>query len=320
MNDLQTQPVTAAQAPRIITVNLPPKEDMETRASALLAAADGLLIDSECMAEIAAEELISVKAAYKKLEELRVFHVSPLNSEVKYINDHFRDALAKMDQAEGSYKRKMLDYQNAQEQKRKEEQARLEAEQRVERARIAAENAEREKRAQAEAAAKLLEQAQAMERERQAREEIARRQSELEEAIKAGDRKKAEEATRLQMEAEAIATKQKAVADQAQQDAAATVAAATEQAAANETAMMVMTAPVAAPAAKLKGISSKKAYKGKVIDKLALVKYIAAHPEYLNLVEANDTAINQLAKAQGMALTVDGISVYEAQTLAARRA
>lgn len=310
----------ATTAPRIITVNLPPKEELERRAAALLCAADGLIIDSTGMAEIAAEELHAVKAAYSKLEELRKTHVSPLNSEVKYINDWFRDALAKLDQAEGSYKRKMLIYSNEQVQLRREEQARLEAAQRIERNRIAAENAERDRQARLEAERKRAEQDAALRKEQAAREEANRRQAEINAAIAAGDRARAAEATRLQMEAEATAAKEKALAEQAAQDAAATVAAASAQSAANDTALMVMTAPVVPAPPKLVGISTKGAYKGKCVDLLALIQYVAKNPQYVNLLKANDTAINQLAKAQRDSLNVAGISVYEEQTLAARRA
>lgn len=320
MNDLQTQPAIDSQSTRIITVNLPPKADMENRASALLSAADDLIIDSSEMAEIAADELISVKSAYKKLEEVRVLHVSPLNSEVKYINDYFRAALTAMEQAEGSYKRKMLTYSNEQEQKRKEEQARRDNEARIERERLAAENVAREKAAWEESQRKLAEQAAALKAEQDARREASRQQEAVDAARRAGDEAKAMEAERLQTAAREQQAAALALANEAGRAATIVQTEAAALSAANDTAMTIMTAPVVAIAPKLKGISSKKSYKGKVIDKMALVKFIATHPEYLNLVTANDTAINQLAKAQGAALAVDGISVYEEQTLAARRA
>lgn len=308
------------QANRVITVNLPSKEKMDARAAGMLATVESLDIDSDSMLAIAGDELTTLKTHYKKLEEARKFHVGPLNEEVKYINNWFRDALACMDQAEGSLKRKMLTYQNEQERKRREEQARIEAAQRAERARIAAENAAREKAAREEAARRRAEQQAALERERAAQEEAAQRQREAEAAIRAGDEDRAKEAARLQIEAEAAAERQRQAAAQAEADAAATLQAAAQQNAANDTAAAVMVAPVVSITPKLSGIATKATYKGKVTDLLALVQYIATHPEYVGLVKGNETAINQLAKAQRDACKVEGILVYEDKTLAARSA
>ena len=320
MNAPQTQTEIAALAPRIITVNLPSKEKMDRRAANLLASAESLTIDSDSMALIATEELADIKATYKKLEQARTQHVSPLNAEVKYINNWFRDALGTIENAEGALKRKLLTYQNEQAQKRREEEARLERERQKERERLAAEQAERERQAQAEAARKLAEHAQALERERRARDEAARRQKELDDAIKAGEADKAREAARLQSEAEAAAATQRDIAEQAQAQAAATVAAANEETEAARVAMIVATPPAMAPALKLAGISTKGTYKGKCTSLLDLVRFIAAHPEHVNLVKPNDSAINLLAKAQREACKVDGILVWQEQTLAARSA
>lgn len=308
------------QADRIITVNLPSKETMDAKAKRMVAAVEAIDIDSDSMLEIAGDELITVKTHYKKLEDARKFHVGPLNEEVKYINNWFRDALASMDQAEGTLKRKMLAYQNEQEQKRRAAQARIEAEQRAERARIAAENAAREKEAREEAARQHAEQQAALERKRRAEADALKRQAECDAAIRAGDEARAQEAARLQIEAEAEAECQRRLAAQAEADAAATLQAAGEQNAANETVAAVMTAPVVSIAPKLSGIASKGTYKGKCTSLLDLVRFIAQHPEHVNLVKANDTAINQLAKAQRDACKVDGILVWEEKTLAARSA
>lgn len=244
---------------RIITANLPSKETLDAKAAGVLATVEALEIDSHAMMEVAADELRSLKADYKKLEEARQLHVGSLNDEVKFINNFFRGAITTMEQAEGSLKRKMLTYQNEQEERRRAEQARIEVAQRAERARMAAENAAREREAQEQAS------------------------------------------------------------KQSASDAAATLLAAAQQNAASETVALVMTAPVHI-APKLAGISTKGTYKGKVTDLLALIRFIAKNPQYVNLVKGNDTAVNAIAKAQRDACQIEGILVYEDKTLAARSA
>lgn len=242
---------------RVITVNLPSKETLDAKAAGVLVTVEAMQIDSHAMMEVAADELRSLKADYKRLEEARQHHVKPMNEEVKYINNWFRDAIAKMEQAEGALKRKMLTFQNEQEQKRREAQARIESAQRAERVRMAAENVAREREAQEQAAG------------------------------------------------------------QTESDAAATLLAAAQQNAASETVALVMTAPVHI-APKLAGISTKGTYKGKVINFLALVQYVAKHPEFLNLLLPNATAINQIAKAQRDSCRIEGILIFEDKTLTSR--
>ncbi len=249
----------AVQGSRVITVNLPQKTQLDAQAQAAMATVESIDIDSQSMMEIAAEELLSIKSQGKKLEEARKFHVGPLNSEVKYINDWFREAIDTLEQAESTLKRKMIAFQTEQEKQLREKQAKIEAEQRKERARIAAENEQRELAARALAAT------------------------------------------------------------QPEEEAKTTLAAAAEQNAASETVALVMTPPAINLPPKIAGISTKGTYKGRVIDKLALIRFIANNPQYENLVISNDPAINQIAKAQRGACQIDGIEVYEDKVLAARR-
>lgn len=317
MNAPQTIDATAT---RVITVNLPSQLKIQNSAVNFLAGAESLVIDSESMNVIAAEDLREVKAAYKKLEEARTFHVSPLNSEVKYINDYFRDALAKMEQAEGSIKRKMLAFQSEQDRLRREEQARINLAQETERKRVAVENAEREKAARQEAEAKLAIQNEAIAREKAAQKLVLDRQAEIDAAARAGDEQKEAALLVLQREAEELQARERMNAEQAGHEATQMLSQCAEQSAANLTAAMVMSPPVVVIAHKISGISTKGTYKGKCTDLLALVKFIAVNPQYLNLVKANDTAINQIAKAQRAATKIDGISVYEEQSISARSA
>lgn len=308
-----------APANHVITVNLPEQVAMDNRATAMLAAADGLLIDSDGMNEIAADELKAVKAAYGMLEDVRRMHVDPLNTEVKYINDWFRAPLAKLDQAEGSYKRKMLTYNAEQDRKRREEQVRVESAQRAERERIKAEQDRLAKEARVEAERKLKEQTNALQREKEARLEGQRQQRAIDAAIEAGDREKAEKATRLLQEATEAEARGKVTAAEAGRSATQMLSACAEQSTANATALAVMTAPVVLAAQKIAGISQKSTYRGKCVDLMALVTFVAANPQYLHLLKANDTAINQTAKAQREATKIDGIQVWEEFSLSARK-
>lgn len=71
---------------------------------------------------------------------------------------------------------------------------------------------------------------------------------------------------------------------------------------------------------KISGISTRKVWKVEVTDKLAFVKYIAEHPEYLELIEPNTPAVNKLGLALKQACPLAGVRVYEDEQLASRAA
>jgi uncharacterized membrane protein YqiK len=71
---------------------------------------------------------------------------------------------------------------------------------------------------------------------------------------------------------------------------------------------------------KISGISMRKVWKVEVTDKLAFVKYIAEHPEYLELVDPNTPAVNKLGLALKHACPLAGVRVYEDEQLASRAA
>ena len=64
---------------------------------------------------------------------------------------------------------------------------------------------------------------------------------------------------------------------------------------------------------------SRAAWKGRCNDKMALVRFIVSNPEYLNLVDVNASALNQLAKAQKDAMRIDGCTAYQDRTIVASR-
>ena len=76
---------------------------------------------------------------------------------------------------------------------------------------------------------------------------------------------------------------------------------------------------VVAPAvAKVDGVSSRTNWRAEVHDKLALVRYVATHPEWINLLEPNESSLNGLAKSQRDALAIPGVRAVAEQVRSIR--
>lgn len=83
----------------------------------------------------------------------------------------------------------------------------------------------------------------------------------------------------------------------------------------------VMTAPVAAPAvAKVAGVSMRGVWKAECTDKAALVAFVAANLQFLNLLDVNTSALNQMAKAMKETMQIAGVRAFEEKQLASRSA
>jgi hypothetical protein len=67
------------------------------------------------------------------------------------------------------------------------------------------------------------------------------------------------------------------------------------------------------------GVSFRETWRIEVVDKLALVKAIAARPDLVNLVDPNQTALNHLARAHKNTLELPGVRVWCELTVAASR-
>lgn len=99
-----------------------------------------------------------------------------------------------------------------------------------------------------------------------------------------------------------------------------------EQAAAKEdtattlasAAAFVPTVVIAAPAPAAKGASTVKRRVTRCTDKLALLAFVVANPQYENLVDVNSKALGDLGKALGAAFNIPGCSVEEETGLAVR--
>lgn len=76
---------------------------------------------------------------------------------------------------------------------------------------------------------------------------------------------------------------------------------------------------VVAPAlAKVEGVFTRANWRAEVHDKLALIRYVATHPEWVNLVDANESALNGIAKSQRSALAIPGVRAVEEQIRSVR--
>lgn len=74
--------------------------------------------------------------------------------------------------------------------------------------------------------------------------------------------------------------------------------------------------------AKFKGASVRKKWKAKVTDKAKLVAFIGANPQFLNLLEIDESALNKMAGAmeKNLESTLPGIEVYQESILGSRSA
>lgn len=130
---------------KIITLNLPEKAELVSRAGSMLDMAKAYAIDCPEVYELAADDLKAIKTEQKKLEDDRKKHVAPLNEETKFINGLYKEAATILDSAESTIKTAMLAFQREQSRIAQEAQAKLEAQARAERERLAAQAKEAEK-------------------------------------------------------------------------------------------------------------------------------------------------------------------------------
>jgi len=90
------------------------------------------------------------------------------------------------------------------------------------------------------------------------------------------------------------------------------------------TAYEVMDAPIAVTAApvqratpKVAGISYRDTYSARVTNPAKLIAFVARNPQFANLLTPNQTALNQLARAQKEMLQIDGVEVVKERVAAA---
>jgi hypothetical protein len=130
-------------------------------------------------------------------------------------------------------------------------------------------------------------------------------------------------ATQLRLEAEARAQAETRAMEEAaalETEGLATGDASLLEAAQTLIAQPVEVAPVyVAPATPaVSGISMRETWSAEVVDLSALVRHVAEHPEYLNLVIANQPALNALARSLKKSLSVPGVKAVATAGMAAR--
>lgn len=233
---------------------------------------------------MAADELKAIKGKAAALENQRTGITGPINNALRAINDLFRGPAALLDEAERTLKAKMLAWDQEQRRIADEARRKAEAEAAAERQRLAAEAEAKRREAEQQAAAAAA-------------------------AIAAGN--------------EQAAAMAKAAADRAQAEASA--AATTSQ-------LVVAAPPAAADPVKVRGISTATRLDFEVTELAALLLHIVkgkadrlqqralAHPELVGLIKVDEVKLRAYVKGLGAACNLDGVRVFEVQTMSARAA
>lgn len=84
--------------------------------------------------------------------------------------------------------------------------------------------------------------------------------------------------------------------------------------------MVVAPAPAEVEKPKAVGISTVERWTFEVKDKAALIAFVAAHPEYLDCLDANTTEIRRLALAMKDKCPLAGVRVFKTESISARAA
>lgn len=253
----------------------------QATATATLTQAQAWVVDSPEMYALAAEELRDIATKEKKLEEARLVITRPMDEAKRRIMDLFRTPAENLAQARKLVNDAMLEWKRAEDKRIARERAAAEAAAAEERrlARVAAEEAQAKAEAEAQAAQEAAEAANAN-----------------------GDHLAADEAQQR--------------AQEAAQEAA-------------EAAERVELADVAAPQALSRaaptasGVASRQNWKAEVFDLGALVTAAAeglarGDGTLLGYLEANTTAVSQVARALKEKARIPGVRVYAETALAVR--
>lgn len=276
-----------------------------------------LTIDSATAYAAAGEDLVDLRTRWRAIENQRVHMKEPFLEGCRRVDAFFRVPLDRLAQAADLLKGRMLEFERAESERVERERQAREAEERRQREELerqAREAEERNRRAREE-----------MERaEREAREARERAEREAREAEAAGDRAAADAAAAEAERVEREAAERRALA---QQDAIAAAQQADQVQAAIDLAEVAPAMPVVASQAKAAGVSSRKTWKVRSIDKAALVLATAQAIEagdrdkadqLLAYLSVDETALNGVARSLKGAARVPGVTFGEVATLAAR--
>lgn len=128
----------------------------------------------------------------------------------------------------------------------------------------------------------------------------------------------AKKAAAIRAQAEAAAAAERKRLEQEASQAAASGDAVT--AAVLEATAQVVTAPVPATTGttKVSGISTRTSWNAEVVSLIDLVKFVAANPDNIGLIEANQKALNGMAKALKENMHIPGVKSVSTESIAAR--
>ncbi len=147
---------------KTIAVNVPMPESETSNAQRTLAKIQVYVVESPEDYELAAADLKAIKAQWKRIDEARKNLKRPIDQAAKQLQEFFIPSLTALSRAEDMLKRKMVDYDNAAQAKRRAMQA--DAEQRAskerqklqERAQKAASNGDEDKAAELQQRAEMV--------------------------------------------------------------------------------------------------------------------------------------------------------------------
>lgn len=87
-----------------------------------------------------------------------------------------------------------------------------------------------------------------------------------------------------------------------------------------QVAAMIVAAPaVQALPPKVAGVSTRELVTFEVVDMLALVKHVAAHPELIGMLKTDDVVVRAHVKSLGLKCATPGLRVFEKSSIAASR-
>lgn len=306
-----------------------------TAANAMYETATTLVIDGPAMYQAAGADLVDLRSRWKAIEAQRVHLKEPFLEGGRRIDAFFKVPLDRLAEAADVVKSRMIEFKDEQDriaaEAREKEEARIRAEQ-AELERQQAEAAERQRQARLEAeAAQAAADAAAAEAQAKSDAAQAKAKAEAAAARAAGDKAAADKAdaeaaearAKAEAEAEAARLEAEAVQARAQAEDLAAQQQADEAQAAMDLAAVAPPAPVVQSSAKASGVSGRKTWKIKTVDKRALVIAAgkaaeAGDDSMLAFLDVNESALNGIAKALKGAARVAGVVFGEFTGLAVR--
>lgn len=321
MTNTSIRPVASTEQ-ALSLLDKPPPElaKLATKVGGLTAIANAYVIDSQDMYQAAASDLVAWRAELRDLEAQRQWLKAPYLEGGRRVDAMFDLPKKALEEAGKVLNTKMSAYKAEQDRIAAEERRKEEERLRKEREELEARQKEHQR--QVEAARKEAEEAQ------RKIDEQAAEQRRIAEELAEKARKQGDEQAALQAEKDAIAAQKEAdrQADELRQRQAAQDeinAAAADEIQQDLDIAAVAPAPVLAiQETKAVGVSARKTWKVRSIDKAVLVKAAAAALEagddsLLIYLTVDEKALNGIARSSKGQLRVPGVAFYEDTSIAA---